>query len=127
QLGAMAGAAAVALLRLVFEDLYLRSAQMLGDGRLDLDLLQLLRLGDDFLVAEQHGAEGDLVALLGGQAVDEQRAALLDLVLLAAALYDRVGAHRSSSPLRAAADSRASGSEPLLPASAGSEATAAAR
>src|ERR1044072_3193914 len=66
---------------------------MLGDGRLDLDLLQLLWLGNDLFVAEHHRAQADLVALFGAEPIDEQRAALLDLVLLASALDDCVRAH----------------------------------
>ena len=68
---------------------------MLGDGRLDLHLLELLRLGDDLLVAEQDRAQGDLLALRSAEAVDEHGGALLDPVLLATALYDRVRAHFS--------------------------------
>src|SRR4051812_30325893 len=98
QLGAMAGPPAVALLRLVFEDLDLGAAQVLGDGRLDLHLLQLLGLCDDLLVAEHDRPQGDLVALFGIEAIDDQGRPLLDLVLLASGLYDCVHAH-SSLPL----------------------------
>src|SRR3954452_23744006 len=96
QLGAMAGAAAVALLRLVFEDFDLRPAQVLGDGRLDRDLCQLLGLGDDILVAEHDRPQLDLGALIGIQAVDDEGGALLDLVLLSTDLYDCVHAPSSS-------------------------------
>src|SRR5262249_61129781 len=98
QLGAMPGAAAVALLRLVFEDFDLRSAQVLGDLRLDLDLLQLFGAGDDLLVAEEHWAQRDFLALFGAEPIDEQRGALLDPVLLAPGLYDCVRVHSSSLP-----------------------------
>src|SRR6476646_6503561 len=95
QLGAMAGAPPVALLGLVFEDLDLLAAQVLRHGRLDLDFLELLGAGDDLFVAEHTRPPGDLLALFGAESIDEQGGALLDLVLLTAALYDCVRVHSS--------------------------------
>src|SRR5690348_4105491 len=65
QLGAVTGAATVALLRLVFEDFDLRAAQVLGDFGLDLDFAEGFLAGEDFVAAEEHRPQGDFVALLG--------------------------------------------------------------
>ena len=92
QLLAVAGAAAVALLGLVLEDLQLRAAQMLGDHGLDLDLVQLLAVEHHVLLAAvHHGAEVHLGALVGRQVLDQQGDALLSAVLLAACFDYRVG------------------------------------
>src|SRR6185436_9678960 len=147
QLGAVAGAAPVALLRLVFEDLDLLAAQVLGDGRLDLDLLEIFGAENDFLVAEHHHPQGDFFALFGAQPVDEERSPLLDPILLSPGLYDCVRVHSSLLPwlerdrprpplrprrrLREAEDSSSEPFSPLPPvpltSAPGSEATAAAR
>src|SRR5262249_54577288 len=70
QLRTVPGAAAVALPPLVFDGLDLGPAQVLSNGRLDLDLLQL-GARDHFFVAEEDGPQRDLVPFLGVEAIDE--------------------------------------------------------
>ncbi len=94
QFGAVALTLAVAVLGLVLEDLDLLAALVVDDLGLDLDLLERARVEHHVVVgAQHHGAQGDLGALVIGELVDEQGLALLDAVLLAAGLDDRVGRH----------------------------------
>src|SRR5262245_54492158 len=122
ELGAMAGAPAVALLGAVLEDAQLRPPLVRRDLGLDLHLLEVLA-HDHLLVAEGDRPEVDPVALLRGQTVDEQGRALLDAVLLAACLDHCVAGHVDSMPLglvlaRAGAPPAASGASTPAPAGA---------
>ncbi len=86
----MAGPAAVALLGFVLEDLDLVAAKVLGNRCLDLDLLEFSRLGDELLAADQHRPQGNLVACLRLEAVDDQHRAFFDPILLATTFNNRV-------------------------------------
>src|SRR4029077_3862847 len=97
QLGAVTGAFAVALLRLVFEVFVLGPAQVARHFGLDFDFRQVFRPDDHVTVTEEHRTQGYFVALFDIEPVDEQGRALLDLVLLSTAFNDRV--HACSGPL----------------------------
>src|SRR5438093_8984305 len=86
----MARGLAVALLRPVFEHPYLVALDVLGDNRVHLHLGELSAVEDDVVGSVQERFRRHLGALLRIDAVDKQRVALLDPVLLAAHLDDRV-------------------------------------
>src|SRR3984957_10863415 len=90
QLLAVAGAAAVAALRLELEDPQLLAAQVPDDRRLHLDLGQRGGIEDRLVGAVEQRLERDRRALGLGQPLDEQRLPLLDAVLLASGFDDRV-------------------------------------
>ena len=86
----MASSTAVALLGLVLEHLDLVAAQVPGYRRLNLDLLELVCFDYKAVTADQHGSQGDLVALFCLQAVDDEHCALFNPVLLATTFYNRI-------------------------------------
>src|SRR5919197_1429894 len=86
----MPRAALVAALGLELEHAQLLAADVLDDLRADADLLQAVGVEDRVLGAEQDGLEVDAGTGLAGQALHQERLALLDAVLLAAGLDDRV-------------------------------------
>src|SRR4051794_39428412 len=90
QLLAVAGALAVAPLGLELENAQLLAAQVLDNLGADGDLAQAVGVEDGVVGAEQDRLELHRGARRIGQALDEQGLALLDAVLLAAGLDDRV-------------------------------------
>src|SRR3954466_6129301 len=123
---AMAGALAVAALRLELEDAQLLAAEMLDDLRVDADLREVVGAEDDVVGAEHDRLEGHGGPGLVGQALDEQGLALLDAVLLAAGLHDRVHAESQSAGVASAlaAERRR---PPLRPRRRGFDSTASPR
>ena len=88
-------AALVAALRLELQPVDLLSLLVAGHDRLDLHPAEVAAVEHGLVaVGEQQRLEVDLVALVRGHAVDEDRIALLDAVLLTADSHDRV-AHGS--------------------------------
>src|SRR4051794_32589269 len=86
----MPGALLVAALGLELEHPQLRAALVREHLRLDRDLLQRIGAEDGVVGAEEDRFERHGGALVIGQALDEQGLVLLDAVLLAAGLHDRV-------------------------------------
>src|SRR3954469_11581143 len=95
-LGAVAGPALVAALRLELADPDLLAALVSAHDRLDLDLREAIRVEDGVVRAEQQRLEGDLRALVLRHAVDDELIALLDPVLLSAYSNDCVHRKRPS-------------------------------
>src|SRR4051794_1897642 len=81
-LGAVAGPALVAALRLELADADLLAALVAADNRLDLDLRKAVGVEHGVVRAEQQRLEGDLGPLVLSHAVDNELIALLDAVLL---------------------------------------------
>src|SRR5436189_5762418 len=104
----------VALLRPVLEDSELGPALVSGDLGLDLDLLEVLA-EHHLLVAEGDWAEVDHLALLRGEAIDDEGRALLDAVLLAACLDHCVAGHGRFSQFLEPPPARDRRLPPLLP------------
>src|SRR5215217_9420082 len=86
----MPGALLVAALGLELEHPQLRPALVTEHLRLDLDLLERVSAEDGVVGAEEDRLERHGGALVVRQALDEQGLILLDAVLLAAGLHDRV-------------------------------------
>ena len=83
-------APAIAPLGLELEHAQLLAAQVLDDLRVDLDLGQAVGVEDDVVGAEEDRLQRHRGAGVVGQPLDEQGLALLDAVLLATGLDDRV-------------------------------------
>ena len=95
----MAVAALVAALGLELEAVDLLAALVSGDGRLHLQLAQVAGLEHRLVaVGVQQRFEVDLVALVRGHAIDDERVALLDAVLLTAHSDDRVAHGKGMAP-----------------------------
>src|SRR5579871_5427508 len=105
QLLAVAGATAVAALGLELEDPQLRPADVADHGRLDRDLAEPVGVEDGLVRAVEHRLERHRRALGVGQALDPERLPLLDAVLLAAGLDDRVHGVWAQPGRRSSADS----------------------
>src|SRR3954449_3045515 len=90
QLLAVARALLVTALGLELEDAQLLALGLADDLGLDLDFLQAVRVEHRVIGAEQHRLEVDGRAVLGVELLDQQVLALLDAVLLASGLDDRV-------------------------------------
>src|SRR5947209_16656508 len=94
QLRPVSLSALVAALRLELEHADLLAALVARHYRLDLHLRELARIEDRVVARVQERLEGDRVARLGGQAVDDERVTLLDAVLLSADSDDCVHSGR---------------------------------
>src|SRR3954451_15668676 len=88
----VAGALAIAALGLELEDPQLLAANVLDDLRVDANPREVVGTEHDVVGAEHDGLERHGGARLIGQALDEEGLALLDAVLLAAGLHDRIHA-----------------------------------
>ena len=80
----------VATLRLEFKDADLLAAQVLNDLRFDAELRECGRIKDRIVGAHHQWLEADRRPFVLGQAFDEKGLPLLDAVLLASGLNDRV-------------------------------------
>src|SRR5450759_741876 len=96
ELLAVAGAPLVPALGLELEHAQLLSPHVRQHLRGDLHALQARGVEHGILGAVEDRLERDVLALLHGQALDEQALAALDAVLLAAGLHDRVHVCRVS-------------------------------
>src|SRR5207302_3374715 len=113
QLRAVSAAALVAALRLELEDVQLLAALVTRDDRIDLDLRELIALEHGRVLpvpGQEQRLERNLRALVVGHAIDDERVALLDAVLLAAYFHDRVHG-RKRAPSGRAPEGQSSGDQ----------------
>src|SRR4051812_26127473 len=114
ELLAVPGPPLVAALGLELEHAELLAADVLDDLGPHADVAEALRVEDGVVGAEQDRLQLHARARLVGEALDEEGLALLDAVLLAAGLDDRV--HGSCSVCRGGLRRRGSRTAPSAPA-----------